>query len=489
MMVTMLIALYTSRVILQKLGVEDYGIYNAVGGIVGFLSFLNAAISAGTSRFLTYELGTGNYDKLRRTFSTVLTAHIIIAIIVVLLAETIGIWFLYHRMVVPANRMTAAVVTYHLSIITAIVVLTQVPYNASIIAHEKMVVYAYTSIIDVILKLALCYLLGVVKGDRLVLYSILMFVEHVGIMLFYRFYCTRKFSETKYKFLIDKSILKPILSFSVWSLLSNGTLALNNQGILILLNMFFSPVVVSARAISIQVNNATNQLVTSFRTAANPQIVKLDAVGDYEGSHRLLLQSTKYSYYLMLILTVPIFFLADSLLHFWLGVNVPEFTTIFLQLVLIQSLFQVFDFSFYTALYTKGQIKENALISPIIMFLVFLVVYYLFKSGSSPVAMSWASLIASMLLALIVKPILIVKIADYKWKEILEVFIRCFIVTIIASIPSFFVSKHIENSGIGGFFLELIILIIIVLIAAFSLGLNKSERKKICAYLVDKIIK
>ena len=262
---------------------------------------------------------------------------------------------------------------------------------------------------------------------------------------------------------------------------------LSSQGILILLNMFFLPAVVSARAISLQVNNAAYQLVTNFRTAVNPQIVKLYAINDYQGSKKLLLQSTKYSYYLMLFMSLPMYFLADPLLYIWLGDNVPEYTTIFLQIAIVQSLFQVFDVSFYTALYAKGQLKENALISPMLNLLAFPVVYLLFENGFSPVALSWAYLIVYVLAGLLIKPFLIVKIVDYKWNEILSVFIRCFWVTVSAAIPSFFMNKLLDSSTVKGFVSELLLLVVIVVISIYTVGLDEIMRKKIQNFIWSKV--
>ena len=462
MIVMMLVTLYTSRIILEKLGVDDYGIYQAVGGIVGFLSFINGVLSTGTSRFLTFELGTGNMEKLKRTFSTLLTSHIILALFIVFLAETGGTWFIYNKMVIPPDRMSAAVYAFHLSIFAAFLSLTQVPYSAIIIAREKMNIYAYTSVFEVVAKLGICYLIGVGDFDRLMVYATMIFIVQMSLLLFYRFYCSRKFAEAKYQISLDKRIL-------------------------ILLNMFFLPAVVSARAISLQVNNAAYQLVTNFRTAVNPQIVKLYAINDYQGSKKLLLQSTKYSYYLMLFMSLPMYFLADPLLYIWLGDNVPEYTTIFLQIAIVQSLFQVFDVSFYTALYAKGQLKENALISPMLNLLAFPVVYLLFENGFSPVALSWAYLIVYVLAGLLIKPLLIVKIVDYKWNEILSVFIRCFWVTVSAAIPSFFMNKLLDSSTVKGFVSELLLLVVIVVISIYTVGLDEIMRKKIQNFIWSKV--
>ncbi len=487
MILTMLIALYTSRVILEKLGVDDFGIYNAVGGIVGFLSFLNSALATGSSRFLTFELGTGNTEKLKRTFSSLLTAHLILAGIIVVLAETAGLWFLYHKMVISPERMNAAVYAFHISILTAVLTITQVPYNASIISHERMNVYAYASIFEVVARLGVCYLLDIGGIDKLVLYSTLLFIVQLILILFYRVYCRRKFDETKFSLIWDKSILKPILAFSGWSLFADGTTALSKQGVLILLNMFFAPAVVSARAISLQVNSAANQLVNNFRTAVNPQIVKLYAARDFDESKKLLLFSTNASYYLMLMISLPLIFLADPILHFWLGSNVPEYTTVFLQIVIAQSLFQVFDRSFYVPLYAKGQLKENAILTPLFDFLPFPVVYVLFKLGYSPVSLSWAYLISSMIIGLIIKPSLIVKYVGYTWGEIFSVFIPCIRVTIIAVIFAVIYHILIPKTSVWLYLIEVVLMMLFSIIVSYFFGLNKAMRRKIEVYIKEKL--
>lgn len=490
MMLIMLIALYTSRVILEKLGIDDYGIYQTVGGIVGLLSFINSALSSGSSRFLTFELGRGDQTRLQRTFSTTLTVHFLIAVGIVVVAETLGLWFLYNKLVIPAERMDAAVYAFHISILTAVFSLTQVPYNAVIIAHERMSIFAYVGIVEVLSKLLILYLLDIGDYDKLKLYATLLFVVQVSLMLFYRFYCRRNFEETKYQFLIDKNILRPIASFSGWSLFANGAIALNSQGILMLLNMFFSPAVVTARAISIQVNMATTQFVTNFRTAVNPQIVKKYALGDYEGSKQLLLSSTKYSYYLMLIICLPIYLLAEPLLKLWLGV-LPEYTVVFVQIIIIQSLFQVFDTSFNTALYAKGRLRENALISPTLGFVQFPLIYLLFKLGYSPEALSWANLVLYILLGLIVKPILLVKIVDYNWHEIATVFKTCLWVTIISlPLPIIWAcAMDFTSLNLEELLLCVVLLLIIVTLIVFFIGVDEEARKKIYLLIRNKIKK
>ena len=263
---------------------------------------------------------------------------------------------------------------------------------------------------------------------------------------------------------------------------------MNNQGVLLLLNFFFSPAVVAARSISIQVNNIVNQFVSNFQTAANPQIVKLYASGDYEESKRLLLQTTKVSYYMMFIMALPIVLTAEMLLHLWLGV-VPEYATIFLQLVVVQSLFQVFDVSFYRALYAKGRIKENALISPMLGLIQFPVVYFLFNAGCSPVALSWASIVTYAILALVVKPFLVIKIANYKWVDIFSVFKPCIEVT-IASIPIPIVVMFLLNDFCDMAVLSFVIIVVVsvlsVAVSTWFLGLNEGMKKMVKGFVASK---
>lgn len=478
MLIIMVVTLYTSRVILQALGIDDYGLYQAVGGVVGFLAFISNALAGATSRFITFALGKGDSEELKNTFATTLTSHLIIGLFIVLIAETIGLWYVYNNMVIPEERFAAAIIVYQISILTAFITIIQVPYYAEVIAHEKMSVFAYVGIVEAIGKLGIVFLLSIGSIDKLVLYAVLLLIVQFGIFGFYVFYSRRNFKESVFRLSFDKELFGQIFSFSGWSLFANGAIALSNQGILLLLNLFFAPAVVTARSISLQVNNVANQFVTNFRTAANPQIVKKYAAGDTAGSKNLLLESTKFSYYLMLFIAIPLVFLANPLLHLWL-VEVPEYTVVFLQIVIVQSLFQVFDTSFYTALYAKGRIKENAIISPTTSFLCFPIVYILFKNGASPLSLSWAYLVCYAVLGLIIKPILLNKICDYTLKEVLQVFGVCFLVTIIAiSIPSV-VYHLIGVETIVNCSVILLVSLISVAIAVWTLGMTNSMRGRV----------
>lgn len=479
MMATMLISLYTSRVVLQVLGISDYGLYAVVGGVVGMLSFINGALGVSTSRFLSFELGSGNAEQPGKTFSTLLNGHIILAAAVVVLAETIGLWFVYNKLGIPAERMKAAVWVYHISIITTAVSMTQIPYTAAIISREKMNVYAYTSIVEVALKLGVVYILKIIAYDKLVSYAVLIGAVSVGMALFYRFYCISRFPETRYRLILDKGVLRSVGGFSGWSLFGQISIAFNSQGMNIITNMFFGPTVVAARVISVQVNMAAMQFVSNFRIAATPQVVKKYAAGDHDGSKQLLLESTKLSFYLMLLLGLPIILLAEPLLQLWLG-QAPDYAGIFLQLIIVQSLLTVFDQSFLVPLQAKGRLMENALTSPVVGIIKFWVVYLLFKSGSSPVALSYAGIVSMALISLVIKPFIVCKIVDYTFRDILSVFVPCLKVCVLG-VPIPILASHYLDSGIVGSALVLFISVTCVLVAVYFFGISADMRGKALA--------
>ena len=485
MLFLMLINLYTSRVILKILGVEDYGIYNTVGSIVVILSFLNSALSNGSSRFITYELGKKNTSQLNNVFCTILNSHILLAIIVVLIAESIGLWFVKNKLGLPDDRLDAALFAYHFSVLTSIASITQVPYTATIIAHEKMQIYAYTSIIEGISKLLILYLLPILGQDRLQTYAVLLFCVQITIMSIYRIYCIKKIKETKYRFIFDKTKFKEITAFSSWSLLGNAAHALSSQGTNILLQMFFSPKLVAARAISLQVNMAANQFVSNFKLAADPQIVKYYAAGDIEKSKELTLNTAKFSFFLMLLLCIPIYIVAEPLLQLWL-VSVPPYTLIFLQLIVIQSLFSVLDTCFYTGLYACGRVKENALISPLILSLQFPAIYIAFKIGCSPIFLSYAGIFVTLILAIIIKPFLLIKLAGYTYHDIQDIFIPCITTAIAAFIPSLLIDQHLSENY-WQYALLLIIVIIITMLSILYIGITKRQRQDLSKLIKNKI--
>ena len=336
MMLIMLVSLYTSRVILKTLGIENFGIYNIVGGIVVLFSFINNAMVSSTQRYLNYELGRQNLDEAKKIFSASLTIHFIIAGIIIFLSETIGLWFLNKYINIPEGRIVAANWVYQFSILTFAVNIIRTPYNASIIAYERMSFYAYISIIEVVLKLIIVYAI-VIFADRLIAYSVLVFIVAILILICYIIFCLSKFPICKYKYEYNKLRYASLLNFSGWSMF--GALANTGaqQGINILLNMFFGVTVNAAMGIAHQVNSALYSFVSNFQTAFNPQIIKSYAANDRSYFFSLILHTSRYSFYLLLILAFPVILCCQEILQIWL-VDVPEHAVAFCQLVIIFSL-------------------------------------------------------------------------------------------------------------------------------------------------------
>lgn len=356
MFLTMVVGLYTSRVVLQTLGVEDYGIYGVVGGIVAMMGFLNASMSGATSRFLTFELGKGDKERLGKTFSSALIVHIIIATVVFVVAETVGLWFLCNKLVIPEGRMVAAHWVYQLSILSSMLAITQVPYNSSIIAHEKMDVYAYVEILNVTLKLLIVYLLVIGNFDKLILYAILMFTVSIIIIIVYRIYCLRRFEECKFRWIWDKKYMKPLLSFSSWNLYYEGTFAARQQGANFILNIFCGVVYNAASAIATTVQGIILGFSSNVIMAFRPQVIKSYAQKDYNKMNYLIQIGTKLGSVLLWAITIPILFNTDYLLQLWLG-NVPQGSIVMVQCLLIVNVVNTASSLLVTGIQASGNIR------------------------------------------------------------------------------------------------------------------------------------
>ncbi len=371
-----IIGLYTSRIVLSALGVVDYGIYGVVGGVVGMASFLNAAMAGATSRFITFELGRGNNENLKKIFSTALLIHIMIAIVVAIFAETVGLWFLNHKMNFPSDRMFAVNVLYQFTILSMIVGVTQVPYSAAIVAHEKMNIYAYFEMINVVLKLGIVYLLMIVSGDRLIFYAAMTLGVSILSALIYRFYCIRHFKETRFSFIWDKPILKQMLTFSGFDLYGNMCVTAKNSGLPLIQNIFFGVIVNAGASIAATVAGTIAGLTTTIGQAFKPQIVKQYSVGEIENMTTLMRRSAQFTMLAYAVVALPIFIEADAVLKLWLG-QVPQYSVEFLRLIIIAAFFTTVLNTNNTAIHATGNIKNISfisgtlyLINPIISYLI-----------------------------------------------------------------------------------------------------------------------
>ena len=337
MLLTMAVSLYTSRVILQVLGIEDFGVYNVVGGIVSMFAFINGGMVSATQRYITYEIGTGDLTKLKRVFSTSLQIHAIISLLIILLGETVGLWFLIDKMVIPPSRATAAMWVYQCSVFACVVNIMSIPYNADIVAHEKMSAFAYISIIEVVLKLLIVYLLILLPYDKLIVYAILILLVQVFIRLIYTRYCRRRFEESAYNHSFNSTLFKEMASFAGWSFWGNLSSVLYTQGLNIMLNLFFGPVVNAARGIAVQVQSAVQQFVTNCQMALNPQITKSYAAGEIKQMHILMFRSARFSFALLFFVTLPLLLETNFILTKWLK-YVPDNAVIFTRLMICISL-------------------------------------------------------------------------------------------------------------------------------------------------------
>lgn len=483
----MFVSLYTSRITLKVLGINDYGIYQTVCGIVTFLEFLNNALGSSTSRFITFEMGKDK-PKLNELFSTVMLSHIILGILIVVIGETVGVWFINNKLLISNDRMTATMFAFHCSMVSTFFQIVKVPYNAEIIAHEKMNIYAFISIIETLLKLLLVYLVSKTPFDRLKIYALLMCFTNIITVMIYQIYCGRNFFETKSKLRIEKTFAKNVLMFSGWNLFSSSAASLANQGVTIVTNMFFSPSTVTIRTLALKVNGAIYQFIDSFRTAINPQIVKNVASNKHEKAKQMSLLSTKYSYFLMLLIVMPLFLMCEYVLKLWL-IDVPFGLIEFTRITLIQGLFQVFDASLYVPIYASGKIKLNSIISPLFDLIQLPIVYTLFLFGFPPISLAYVELLCCAILGLVVKPFLLKYILNYELKEIFAMFIKCFIITIMSSIIPIIAYKRLFKMNFFSFVLIGIICVFSILTIVLVFDLNKKIFKLIVAKLKNDRIK
>ena len=379
----MFISLFTSRVVLNALGIENYGIYNVVGGVVAMFSLISGSLSSSISRFITFELGKRNIEKLKVIFSTSMNIQIGLSLIVLLLGEVIGGWFLNTHMNIPEERMEAANWVLHCSLIMFCIGLLSVPYNSCIIAHEQMSTYAYMSIFEALLKLLICYLIIVSPFDKLITYVVMLTIVSLIITSIYGIYCTKHFEECKYQITHDRKQLKEMTGFAGWTFLTNSCYLFNTQGVNILINIFFGVTLNAARGIATQVDAAIMQFVNNFTMAMNPQITKHYAAGKTDEMFKLVCRGTKFSYFLLLIFSLPVLFETEYILTLWLK-RVPEHTVTFLRLTIIGSMINMLGNTGYTACMATGKVRRYVIWISSVGCLVFPLSWICFTLGMSP---------------------------------------------------------------------------------------------------------
>ena len=482
------VQLYTSRVVLNTLGVNDYGIYNVVGGIVAMFGFLNSSMTASTQRYITFELGKGNVGRLKQVFATSVSIHIIISLLILILAETVGLWFFYEKMVIPIERVPSALIVYQMSIITTMIAIMSYPFNADIVAHEKMSAFAYISILEATLKLLVVYVLVWGNFDKLELYAYLITSVQVFICLCYYVYCRKRFVETHINISFNKPLFMDMLKFAGWNLWGNLAAILMTQGLNLLLNIYFGPAVNAARAVSVQVQNAIHQFSNNFQMALNPQITKTYAVGDIENMHKLIFRSSKFTFFLLFTLCLPVFIEAKWILEIWLKI-VPDYTVVFLRIMILIMLIDSTSNPLMVSAAATGKVKKYQSIVGGLLLLILPCAYMVLKFGGAPwtvFAVHLAICIAAYFSRLlIIKPLINLKLHIF----IKEVIIKCLMVGGLSCIIPIVLHYYILSATTYTSIFVLIISVVSAASCSFYIGLDSHERHVISQKILSSISK
>ncbi len=486
MLFMMGISLYTSRVVLNTLGVEDYGIYNVVGGIVAMFGFINGSMSSATQRYITFALGKGDKERLQTVFSTTLQIHTLIAGIIVLLGETFGVWFLYNKMQIPPERIDASFWVLQCSIWSMVTMIVSVPYNADIIAHEKMSAFAYISILEVVLNLVIVYILVIFSYDKLILYAILGLVVQVAIRFCYSIYCNRHFEETKYRPVWDKSLFKEMAFFAGWNIWGNFAGTLSTTGVNLLLNVFFGPVVNAARGVAVQVQGAILGFSANFQMALNPQITKNYAKGNLLEMHKLIERSSRFSFFLLYILSTPVMLLTSYLLTLWLKL-VPVHTVAFLRIILVIVIIDSIANPIMIAATATGKVRQYQSIVGGVVLLIVPLSYLALKFGATPEVVFLVHLAVCILAfitrLLIVRPMIKLQIRRYIFN-----LLKSILPVVVVSFPiSFAICKFIAPQNIYLLTLDGCLCVLVCVTSVFFLGIEKNERRNIMAKVLKRI--
>lgn len=477
MFVSMVVGLYTSRVVLNTLGVEDYGIYGVVGSVVAMLGFLNSSMAGATSRFITFELGKGNSQRLKDTFSSSMIIHIGIAIVVLIVAETVGLWFLNHKLVIPPHRMYAAQWVYQLSILSAMLTITQVPYNACIIAHERMSVYAYIEILNVTLKLIIVYLLVIGDFDKLILYASLTLVVSIIVMMTYRIYCIRKFQECHFHWKYNKEILRPLLSFSGWDLYGNMCVTVRQQGTNFLINVFFGVVLNAASAVATTLSGTLQGLSNNIIQAFRPQIIKNYANDNLTKLQEQVINAITFSTLFMGFLSIVTTIEVNYMMTLWLG-NVPEYAATFCQIILIANLFGLVNAVLCAIIHATGNIKGISVITGSIFLLAIPLIYIAYRMGLPP---QWAYIINVIVNLLIVSSNIIL-VKKQVPQLLVATIIKKTIVAFVVLIGVYFIADNIaglQTESIIRLFTTAVTTFILLSIITYSFLIDNNTRKNI----------
>lgn len=483
--ITMAITLYISRLVLNQLGVDNYGIYNVVGGVVTMFSVISSALTSSISRFITYELGRKEIEKLNKIFSTSVNIQIVLSIIIVIIGECAGLWFLNYKMSIPLERVSAANWVFQFSLLTFCVNLISVPYNACIIAHEHMTAFAYISVLEAVLKLVICYMLVLSPFDKLVYYAFLMFLVAIIIRMIYGIYCKRTFKECTYRSIYDKGLFKEMLNFAGWNFFINTAYVFNTQGVNLLINVYFGVTLNAARGIATQVEGAVMQFVNNFTTAINPQITKDYARGDIQQLFMLVCRGAKFSYYLLLMLALPLMIEANTVLEVWLKI-VPDYSVLFVRLSLIGAMVNILGNTGYTACMATGNIKRYVIYISSVGFLVFPLTWLAYNYGM-PVFYAYIIFILVYCLVNATRLYIMKGLLCFPFSLFLrQVLLPVSITTILGAIIPVWISTLLEPSllRVG---ITIVVCTISLGLAISFVGLTKHERDVMVGKIANRI--
>ena len=485
MLITMVIGLFSVRIILRALGETDYGIYNVVGGVITMLAFLNNTLSSTTQRFLSYEMGQEN-SKYREIFRTSISLYLLFCVVLIVFGETVGLWFVNHKLTIPVERMFAANCVYQFSIISFVFTVLSAPYNAAVIAHERMSFFAYVSIVDALCKLLMCYALLYVSSDKLIVYGALMAMMSVSVFVLYVIYCNVQKLECTFKWLLQKEYISKIATFAGWN--SFGALAniFRAQGINFLLNIFFGPLANTARGIAYQAETALLTLVQNFYIAVRPQAIKSYSEGNVLQTINLILFSTKIGYVIMLLLFSITVFEAPFIFNLWLG-NTSDLMIIYFRIIMVSVLFDALVTPLTMLVHANGNVKNYQLCSGLLTASSLLFAYLFLKVSDDMVMPMLAVPLVSVLL-LINVVFQVNKLIHFPLYEYMRLLFRLFIATVLVCL-SIIALQQFENEGLLGFLFTSIISILLTTTTFVLFILSKEEKQKLIYILRSKFSK
>lgn len=487
MFVLMLVGLYTSRVVLGALGEDDYGIYNVVGGVVAMFTIVSGALNSAVSRFITFEMGKGEAAQLEKVYSTAVTIQLLIALVVVLLAEPLGLWFIDSKMTIDPARIPAARTVLHFSLLAFVINLMSVPQMASITAHEKMSAYAYIGLLDGFLRLAVAFLILHSSADRLVLYAALMALAVFIVRLAYGAYCRRFFPECRYRPVFDRRLIKEMFSFAGWNFIGVTAGVLRDHGGNILVNLFSGPAVNAARGVAVQLNGTVQGFVTNFMTAVNPQITKSYASGDREYMLSLVKRSSRMSFYLLFIIALPILFNTEYLVSLWLK-DVPDSTVTFVRLFLVFALSESLSNPLMTAAQATGNIRRYQSIVGGLIMLNLPVSYVCLKAGAAPEVTVVVAVVISQI-CLAARLILLKGMVGLD----AGAFVRCVWINVIMVSAAAILLPCLADSflpdGFPGFLASFLICVLSAALSVLYVGCSRKERSEMVDVVVERFRK